>query len=259
MAGNINRLIITAFFMASGFMNVSPSFGQDIPPGGVVQVTPCTLRDGHTVQDAVSMSRSLPRNENSPNLVVLREPLYVSSAFARNYDLLVMMFYSDLTELLSRQQAAQSDDSTRVRSRLRPADIMTCDAAARHVRVRRLIPSGEPMTGDATLTTSRVCELDPGRTVADAYRFVEGIASAYGAAGHSVSMALSNRTLGRQSGAAAGTRRVRISAVGSSTDSMMGLLDAVRTGLRPAEGLVNPMTCSLRSLWRTHVTHRTNN
>ncbi|MEE2792538.1 MAG: hypothetical protein VX453_12945 [Acidobacteriota bacterium] len=239
-------------------ISVSMSFAQDMPPGAVVQVLPCTLNQGYTVQDAVRVARSLRRDENSPNAAFIREPLNVDPTFSDRYDLVGALYYPSFSDLISRRDAEQADTSPSMAPRTRLQDVVTCNFAASTIRLSRAIPETDGFTGGETLMTVRYCELDEGRTVSDAFEFVEGIAAAYRAEDSNLLMQVTTPRLGNRLGRRAGTR-LTINTVASTSTAMAERLDLTSGGFNPTAGLTNPMSCSVPALWRTYATYRRSN
>ena len=254
----MTRTGIVVSGMACLAIGVSTSLAQDVPQSAVVEVIPCALNEGYTVQDAVRVARALRRNENSPSAAFIREPLNVDPTFSERYDLLGALYYPSFSDLISRREAEQADTSPRMAPRTRLQDVMTCNFAASIIRLSRAIQGTDGFTGGETLMTVRYCELDEGRTVSDAFAFVQDVAAAYRSEDSNLLMQVTTPRLGSRIGRRSGTR-LTVNTVASTSTAMAERLDLTSGGFNPTAGLTNPMSCSTPALWRTYATYRSSN
>ena len=252
-------LNVFCLFAASFFLSF-PVYGQQMPVGNVMSTVSCSLNDGVGMGELVRWFRANPRNPDSTNLVFIRQPLVANSTFTDNYDFRIATYYGSYDEYISQREARRGGGGSepRVLPTPLPRDMFTCDFGALSVALVRNIPDGDPFTGDDTLLTSRLCFLNEGSNVGDAYNFVAGIAAGFSRGGDNALMQVSTRAFGPIQNATAG-RAVVVSEVSSTADSMASRLDLTREGLNVAEGLENVMACNYPSLWRTHAVYRPDN
>ena len=252
----MHRMVIVALGIASTVVT-SSAFSQ--PSDAVVRVRGCSLNEGYTIQDAVRMSRGLPRDESSANLVFIREPVVVSTAFTDNYDLLLVQFYSSYAEFLARLESRRAGGDRSLPGR-RPSDVMTCDPSGGTVRnVTMFRSDGFEGVPDETLMTIRFCDLEEGRTVDDVRELLAGIADNFAARDQYALLQLWTTQLGLDPSFRQQNRRFQIAAVASSVAAMGERLDLSRTDFNALAGLPVVMGCTPRDLWRTYRTHAGNN
>ena len=99
--------LLSAFFA----LCLSPLVAQgqeiEMPAGAVVRVSNCVMTsDRFTFEELVERARSLDFDENAPNAVFFRRPIYTSGEYQENYDLQIAAYYSSVTEKLDRRDAS---------------------------------------------------------------------------------------------------------------------------------------------------------
>jgi len=249
-------LNLCCLFVASFFLSFSV-YGQQLPVGNVMSTANCSLNEGVNMGELVRWFRANPRNPDSTNLVFIRQPLVVNSTFTDNYDFRIATYYGSYGEYVSQREARRGGggNEPRVRPTPLPQDMFTCDFGSLSVANVRNVPDGDTFSGDDTWMATRLCFLNEGSNLVDAYNFVAGIAAGFSRGGDNALMQVSRRAFGPIQNATAG-RAVIVSEVSATADSMASRLDLTREGLNVAEGLESVMDCNYPSLWRTHAVYR---
>lgn len=243
----------TLIVLSLGLLTSIAAHAQQLPAGNLVVQIDCSLADGVTFQEAVVYGRNQARDENQPGQVFYRRPIFVDPGFGENYDFRVALYYTSFAEYVSRTSTPPSRDVQHAADR-RP-DYFTCNLASQRISQVRGIPESDGFSGDVSLMTTRLCMLNDGQTVADAYQFVLGVAANYRAAGETSLMQMYVRSLGPvENGVAGGA--VLIASVGATAESMAARLDLVREGLNVLAGLTPPMSCNYPALWETNAVYR---
>jgi hypothetical protein len=230
------------------------SYGQQPPPGVLVQTIDCSLNEGASMADALRWARALPRDGNSPDAVFFREAIY-NNNFRENYDFRIASYYPSYTELNRRMEANQARPDVRPRPGQRGSDLFTCNPATLALALNRGIPDGDAFTGDYTMMTTRFCRLNEGRTLDDAWAFVQGVANNFRAVGDTSLMQMYNRAYAPVQDAVAGNAFV-IASVPATSAAWAARSDRTREGFNPIEGLELPASCNYPALWRTNAVHR---
>lgn len=234
------------------------AYGQDMPAGNLLRLVNCSLNDGTRMAEAVQWARSAPRDETAANLIFFRQAIYTGS-FRDSSDFTIASYYPSYAELVSRVGARGARPRTRVRPVTRASDLFTCDpSTARLNRSRFVNPGNDGFSGEGTLMTTRLCRLNDGAAVADAYAFAQGVARNFEAAGDNSLMQLVTRELGPVGERVAG-RGVQIATVPATPESFAARNDLVGEGLNPLEGLTLPMSCDYPASWFTHAVYRAGN
>lgn len=250
-------LNLCCLFVASFFLSFSV-YGQQLPAGNVMSTVNCSLNAGVNMGELVRWFRANPRNPDSTNLVFVRQPIIVGANFTDNYDFRLVTYYGSYGEYVSQREARRSRfGEARVRPSPLPQNMFSCDFANQSISLVRQVPDGDAFTGDYTLMSQRLCFLNEGRNLVDAYNFVAGIAAGFSRGGDNSLMQVSRRAFGPIQNATAG-RAVIVSEVSATADSMASRLDLTREGLNVAEGLESVMDCNYPSLWQTNAVYRPN-
>ena len=234
-----NTLSLTAVFVGfSCFATLVPAQENNVPP--VVRQSNCTIDEGSTFDEVVARARNIRWDENSPNLVFFRRPIYTSAAYQDTWDLQIAMFFSSFTEMANRL-VAQGD---------RGLDNLpiACGAAQvlRNFTAHRVDPAA--LTTPSAMTTS-FCQLTDG-SLPGAFNRISTIAQNYADAGHEslVQMYLPGLGGPRNSNIDFG-----ITVVGTSRQALTEGLDLQLNGFRPELGNNSSagFTCDRPSLWGT--------
>ena len=81
------NLLITLFAFSLNWVVVQAQ-EIEMPPGAVVRITNCTITsDRFTFDELVERARQLEFDENAPNAVFFRRPIYTAQQYQENYDL----------------------------------------------------------------------------------------------------------------------------------------------------------------------------
>lgn len=223
---------------------------QEMPAGIIAWTIHCSLTDGTTVAEAVEWARSRPRDETAPNRTVFRQPVIGPPNFEDNYDLRVLTYYANYNQYVSRTQMMQPSPAVQ-RANQQRAKYMTCDPDTRRIdRVRNVPGSGGYQAQGTTMVHGRLCTLEEGATVADAWRSIVAISNNYRQAGDNSLMQMSVRHYGPVQNRT-GTN-VLIRAINSPA-GMANRIDMGINGFQALQGVDTSWSCNYPVLWRTHV------
>lgn len=241
---------------AFGFLASFSAYGQDMPAGVLVQTISCSLNDGVSMGEVVRWARANPRDGSPPDAVFFRQAIYAGN-FRENYDFRIASYYPSYGELNARQEANRSRPDVRARSGTRGSDLFTCNPATQSLAINRTIPGGDGFSGEETMMTTRFCRLNEGATVADAYRFAQGVANNYRSEGDTALMQVYTRALGPVQEQP--PRGVVITSVPATSAAWAARMDLGREGFNATAGLTLPMACDAPALWRTYSVYRSGN
>ena len=232
------------------------TFAQEMPPGAVVRTLNCALNEGVSMSEVVAWGRALPRTETSASPVFFREALHHNNNYETDYDFQIAWYHGSWTNYIADMEANRSGTPGFARA-VRPGDMMTCSASDA-LSTYHQIPDNDGFTGDDTLMTTRFCNLQPGKSIADGYRFAAGVAANFKAAGDSSLMQVISRQVGPVQNRTGNA--VVIASVPATAAAMAARQELTRNGLNPTQGLDNPFTvCNFPAMWRSYAITRPNN
>ena len=245
----MKRLAVLSLAVIAAFFSFS-TMAQDMPAGIVVRTLNCSLNDNVSMAEVVEWGRNLPRDENSANQVYFREALNHSNDYLSSFDFQIAWYYGSWQNFIERRENNRGG-ALAFAQLTRPSDLMTCNPNDAVV-ISRQVPDNDGFTADDTLMMTRFCRLDEGKTVADAFNFVSGVAANFRSAGNNTMVQLNTRSLGpvenRQGNA------VVIAEVAATPSKMAERLDLLREGENVFAGLDSPFTiCNFPAMWRTHA------
>ncbi|MBM63858.1 MAG: hypothetical protein CL484_13005 [Acidobacteria bacterium] len=245
-------------FVAVFFLLGVSGYGQDMPSGGLVRLVNCSLNEGTTMAEAVNWARNAPRDDTDASLIFFRQAIF-TGAFQASSDFTIASYYPSYGEMVSRVGARGALPQNRVRPGRRASDLFTCDpSSARLNRSRIVNPDSDGFSGEGTLMSSRLCRLNEGASVADAYAFAQGIARNFAAGGDNSLMQVVTREHGPVGERVAG-RGVALLTVPATPEGFASRRDLQAGGLRALQGLTLPMACDYPAMWFTHAVHRAGN
>ena len=98
-----------------------------VPAGDVIRTANCVINDDRfSFNDVVERARALEFDENDPDSIFFRRPIYLSASYT--WDLQIALYYPSYTEMVERRVAAGNNAYGRLP--------ISCDAP----RVMRSIP-----------------------------------------------------------------------------------------------------------------------
>ena len=83
----MKKLIVLFFVVTFGLGSVvTQAQDVDVPAGAVVRMTNCTISNGtglneFSFNDVVERARALDFNENAPNMIWFRQPIYTTPEY----------------------------------------------------------------------------------------------------------------------------------------------------------------------------------
>ena len=121
----------------------------------------CSLNDGFSISDAVSIMRSFNWDEDAaPRYVALNEGVYVSDTFRENWDFYLGFYYTSMSDLAEKRLAFRARNGSSEGFILR--DVASCSSAPRLNGVDFV--QGPAGGGDAPAFTAMIstnCDVNP--------------------------------------------------------------------------------------------------
>jgi hypothetical protein len=223
--------------------------GEQIPEGSVVRMVNCQIiGDRLNFADILERARQLEFNDNAPNMVYFRQPIYASPEYHADWDFMIAQYYSSYSEMAERRIA----DGNNTYGRLG----ISCGTA----RVVRSIPVNQSDgLEDFSLMTTAFCNLNSGATGRAAYaRAREAMANIARDSGNTTLMQMWLPGLG---GPMNPDFDFVAAHVGTNAAELMERLDLFRDGYRALalSGRTQTHTCSRPSLWSTNRVYQASN
>lgn len=217
----------------------------EMPAGAVVRVSNCVMTsDRFTFEELVERARSLDFDENAPNALFFRRPIYTSGEYQENYDLQIAAYYSSVTEMVDRRVASGDDSYGRLP--------ISCTAPM-VIRTININPNNSDW--DETAMTTRRCSLAADSSMRSAYsRFKTG-AENFSAAGNDSLLQMSLPLMG---GNLDPDFDFVLATVGSTRQETTERIDMFRDGFRPLRNTPSDspfFSCGRYSMWGTSRIH----
>ena len=240
--------LITVFFA----LCLSPLVAQgqeiEMPAGAVVRVSNCVMTsDRFTFEELVERARSLDFDENAPNAVFFRRPIYTSGEYQENYDLQIAAYYSSVTEMVDRRVASGDDSYGRLP--------ISC-AAPSVIRTININPNDSDW--DQTAMTTRRCSLAADSSMRSAYnRFKTGTEN-FSAAGNDSLLQMSLPLMG---GNLNPDFDFVLATVGATRQETTERIDMFLNGFRPLQRTPSDtafFSCGRYSMWATSRVYAAN-
>ena len=241
------NLLITLF--ASSLSWVSTNAQEiEMPPGAVVRVIDCTITsDRFTFDELVARARQLDFDENAPNAIFFRRPIYTSGQYFENNDLQIAAYYSSVTEMVDRRVASGDDSYGRLP--------IAC-GAPRVIRTINVNPNNSEW--DQTAMTTRFCSLSSDSSLRSAYsRFKTGTEN-FSNAGNDSLLQMSVPLMG---GNLNPNFDFVLATVGSTLQETTERIDMFREGFRPLQSSPSSspfFSCGRYSMWATNRIYSAN-
>ena len=236
-----NKKFLTILLVLFSF-HVMPGQAQDldIPPGAVVRMINCTITgDRFSFNDVVERARELDFDENAPNMIFFRQPIYTSSQYQENWDFQIAGYYSSYTEMVDRRVASGNGSYGRLP--------ISCGSPM----VVRNIPAnqGDGLEAQTAMLT-RFCSLNEGASVRGAYNRLRTAAENVAAAGNNTLLQMWLPGVG---GELNSNFDFVLAQVGSTRQELTERMDMQRNGFRPIQGNSSPaFSCDRPSMWATN-------
>ena len=240
--------LITVFFA----LCLSPLVAQgqeiEMPAGAVVRISNCVMTsDRFTFEELVERARSLDFDENAPNAVFFRRPIYTSGEYQENYDLQIAAYYSSVTEMVDRRVASGDDSYGRLP--------ISC-AAPSVIRTININPNNSDW--DQTAMTTRRCSLAADSSMRSAYnRFKTGTEN-FSAAGNESLLQMSLPLMG---GNLNPDFDFVLATVGATRQETTERIDMFLNGFRPLQRTPSDnafFSCGRYSMWGTSRVYAAN-
>ena len=248
---NMKKISLICFFsmLFSWPVLAQAQEGEQIPAGAVVRQVNCQITgDRLNFADILERARQLEFNDNSPNMVYFRQPIYASPQYHANWDFMIAQYYPSFSEMAERRIAEGDNAYGRLG--------ISCGTAS----VVRNIPVDEgDGLEDFSLMTTQFCNLNAGATGRAAYaRAREAMANIARDSGNTTAMQMWLPGLGGEMNPAFDFVSAH---VGTNAAELMERLDLFRDGYRglALSGRADTHTCSRPSLWSTNRVHQASN
>ncbi|MFL2850585.1 MAG: hypothetical protein ACJZ8R_10560 [Pseudohongiellaceae bacterium] len=208
-----------------------------VPAGTVIRTANCVISDDRfSFDDVVERARALEFDENDPDSIFFRRPIYLSADYT--WDLQIALYYPSYTEMVTRRVAAGNDAYGRLP--------ISCDAG----RVVRSIPINDPAAaGDIenqTAMLTRFCSYTESSSLRSAYSRFRTASENFSNAGNDALMAMWVPGLG---GPVERNWDFVLSEVGPEVTER---LDMFANGYRPFRNNAEPaFSCNRPSMWVT--------
>ena len=241
------NLLITLFVSSLSWVSTNAQ-EIEMPPGAVVRVIDCTITsDRFTFDELVARARQLDFDENAPNAIFFRRPIYTSGEYFENNDLQIAAYYSSVTEMVDRRVASGDDSYGRLP--------IAC-GAPRVIRTINVNPNNSEW--DQTAMTTRFCSLSSDSSLRSAYsRFKTGTEN-FSNAGNDSLLQMSVPLMG---GNLNPNFDFVLATVGSTLQETTERIDMFREGFRPLQSSPSSspfFSCGRYSMWATNRIYSAN-
>ena len=239
-------LLITLISLCAGPLLVHAQ-DMDIPAGSVVRMANYKITgDRLGFSDILQRARALEFDENAPNLIFFRRPIYATPDYHENYDFQIAQWYSSFNEMRERRSASGNSSYGRLGVECDPGFV-----------VRQLLLNQGDGLDDQSLMTTRFCNTINGAGWRDVYtRLSQGAANM--AADHGITT-LGQIWLPALGGPMNTAFDFVYAQVGTDGEELMQRLDVFREGYRPVNGeREQVMSCERASLWSTNRVYQRN-
>jgi len=224
-----------------------PVFSQD---GTIVERTfACSLINGYTIEDAATVMRDFEWNEDfAPGFVLLREAVYTSDEFRKDWDFVVNLYYPSMEDLIEKRLAFRARTGGTEGYSLR--DVAKCDNAVRLNNVDFVPgPSAGEDAPDFSSIVSISCERN-GAPMSDVLANAQNIAGIMGPNLRNVQIV--DRLFGGPTQGLAS--RVGFRMAFNSPEGFATAMDALRSN-QPEQA----PACNVPSAWAGHTIYRRDN
>ena len=241
------NLLIALFALSLNWVGVQAQ-DMEMPAGAVVRIIDCTITsDRFTFDELVERARQLNFDENAPNAVFFRRPIYTSGEYIENNDLQIAAYYSSVTEMVDRRVASGDDSYGRLP--------IACGAPY-VIRTININPNNSDW--DQTAMTTRFCSLSSGSSIRSAYsRFKTGTNN-FSDAGNDSLLQMSLPLIG---GNLNPDFDFVLATVGSTRQETTERIDMFREGFRPLQSSPSSspfFACGRYSMWATNRIYTAN-
>ena len=228
--------------------HVMPGQAQDlqVPAGSVIRTANCVITDDRfSFNDVVERARTLEFDENDPDSIFFRRPIYTSAGYQENWDLQVALYYPSYTGMVERRVADGNNSYGQLP--------ISCGAAW----VVRSIPIGDAADpGDLGIRTAMItrrCSYTESSSLQSTYSRFKTASENFSDAGNDVLMAMWVPGLG---GNLESNFDFVLSEVGEEVTER---LDMFANGYSPFRNNAEPaFSCNRPSMWVTSPVYQGN-
>lgn len=218
------KKLFSSILFVSCFLVGTSGYGQEMPQGNLIVVTPCTMAHGVSVNDVIDAARAIDyqSNENGPNLIFYRRPMTSPNAPADR--LLRVVYWRDMAHWAT--GGGLGGGSAIEAGYL--GSLLSCDNANRDFSMNYNVAGDGAYDGgdsDFTLVTARSCIVKEGMSMQDVFAGLSQLDQNNRQRRDNTTLQLSHRFAGPVDGIEVG-RLITIRAVGEDPDGLARRIDA---------------------------------
>jgi hypothetical protein len=229
--------LFLAFSFGSAFIQAQD---LDMPPGSVMRMTNCSIvGDRLDFEDILERARAIEFDENAPNIIFFRRPIYASPEYHQNYDFQIAQYYSSFNEMRERRSASGNNSYGRLSISCGPGYVATN------------VIINQDQLEDQSLMTTRRCNITNGGSTRAAYNRLRQASANIAADSGNTTMA--QMWLPALGGPMNQSFDFVFALVGTNGEELMQRLDLFREGYRPFRANNGgAFSCDRPSLWSTN-------
>ena len=224
---------------------------QEMPPGGIIVNTTCTMAEGHTLDEVLQAARAIEYSDDGANFVFYRRPIGGGS-FEPGFVLRTVYWDS----VAHWAEGGSNPPSQQSRARRQLNELLDCDNSNRSFWTNRNVNQGNAYAGGAnqdTLMAARRCRMKPGSTLEQFYTNLQELDAPYAQQGDTTLMQLSQEFIGPSNGQDMGTL-VTVRLVGENAMGLARRLDmSTKYVGTPDDAAVE--SCGNWVLFSSHIAH----
>ena len=219
---------------------------EEMPPGSVMRMPNCSIvGDRLDFAEILERARSLNFDENAPNMIYFRRPIYASPEYHQNYDFQIAQYYSSYNEMREKRSASGNNSYGRLSISCGPGYVAT-----------NLIINQDELEDQSLMTTRRCNILNGAGRVAVYNRLRQAAANFAADSGNTTIAQMWLPTLG---GPMNRGFDFVYALVGTNGEELMQRMDLFREGYRPFRGDAGQaFSCDRASLWSTNRVYQAN-
>jgi hypothetical protein len=211
----------------------------EVPSGALVRMTSCIITDDRfSFNDVVERARELDFDDNAPNMIFFRRPIYTTSQYQEDWDFQIAAYYSSYTEMVDRRVSSGNGSYGRLP--------ISCGnpMVVRNIAVN----PGDGLAPETAMLT-RQCSLNEGASTRGAYNRLRTAAENVSAAGNNTLLQMWLPGVG---GPLNSNFDFILAQVGPTRQELTERMDMQRDGFRPLRGNSAPaFSCDRPSMWAT--------
>ena len=240
------KSLITFFALCSSSLYMHAQELEEMPPGSVMRMTNCSIiGDRLDFGEILERARAIEFDENAPNMIYFRRPIYASPEYHQNYDFQIAQYYSSYDEMREKRSASGNNGYGRLSVSCGPGYVAT-----------NVIINQDELE-DQSLMTTRRCNILSGAGRVAVYNRLRQAAANFAA--DSGNTTISQMWLPTLGGPMNRGFDFVYALVGTNGEELMQRMDLFREGYRPFRGDAGQVfSCDRASLWSTNRVYQAN-